>query len=94
MRFEVLEPGAHRGADIRGRLCCTPKAMWKLNWFLRDFGYDAELLGREDLDDRALPGLRGVVKISHAPVNGRAYLNLDGFAPADDWSRLQLQQAS
>ncbi len=32
---------------MTGRLYCTPRAMWKLSWFLRDFGYDAELLGRE-----------------------------------------------
>jgi len=28
--------------------------MWKLTWFLRDFGYDAELLGKDEIDDQAL----------------------------------------
>jgi hypothetical protein len=33
---------------------CTARAMWKLTWFLRDFGYDAELLGKDKIDDQAL----------------------------------------
>jgi hypothetical protein len=36
----------------------------KLGWFLRDFLYDPELLAHEQVDEKALPGLRGVVKIS------------------------------
>jgi hypothetical protein len=36
------------------RLYCTPKALWKLNWFLRDFGYDNELLDRTEVDDKLL----------------------------------------
>ena len=28
-----------------------PKALWKLDWFLRDFGYDTELLGRDEVDE-------------------------------------------
>jgi hypothetical protein len=55
------------------------------NWFLRDFGYEAELLGRGEIDDKNLVGLRGVVKISHAVVNGTSLLNLDGFATAAQW---------
>jgi hypothetical protein len=58
------------------------------NWFLRDFGYEAELLGRDEIDDKNLVGLRGVVKISHAVVNGTSLLNLDGFAPAAQWEEL------
>jgi hypothetical protein len=37
---------------------------------LRDFGYDTELFGREEIDKKALLGLRGVIKISHTTVNG------------------------
>jgi hypothetical protein len=55
---------------------------------LRDFLYDPELLGSEEIDEKALFGLRGVVKISHATLNGRALLNLDGFAPASQWEEL------
>jgi hypothetical protein len=40
--------------------------MWKLGWFLRDFLYDPELLAHEQVDEKTLPGLRGVVKISHS----------------------------
>jgi hypothetical protein len=88
LRLIVLEPDQFAGCTISGRLYCTSKALWKLGWFLRDFLYDTELLGREEVDEKALSGLRGVVKISHATVNGTSLLNLDGFAPASQWEDL------
>jgi hypothetical protein len=88
LRFSVLEPKELSGHSVAGRLYCTQRALWKLNWFLRDFGYDAELLGRDEIDEKELVGLRGVVKISHAVVNGASLLNLDGFAPASQWEEL------
>jgi hypothetical protein len=63
--LSILEPNTLAGQSIIGRLYCTPKAMWKLGWFLRDFLYDPELLAHEQLDEKALPGLRGIIKISH-----------------------------
>lgn len=88
VRFAVLEPKHLAGCLITGRLHCTPRAMWKLSWFLRDFGYDPERLGRDEIDDKALIGLQGVMKISHAIVHGISALNLDGFAPAARWKEL------
>jgi hypothetical protein len=88
LRFAVLEPKAMAGNPITGRLYCTPKSLWKLNWFLRDFGYDTELLGRDEIEDKALVGLRGIVKITHSVVNGTSLLNLNGFAPASQWEEL------
>jgi hypothetical protein len=88
LRFAILEPKHSAGMPITGRLYCTPKALWKVNWFLRDFGYDLEMLGREEIEDKALVGLRGVVKITHSVVNGTSLLNLDGFAPASQWEEL------
>jgi hypothetical protein len=88
LRFSVLEPKEFSGHSITGRLYCTPKALWKLNWFLRDFGYDTELLGQDEIDDKNLIGLRGVVKISHVVLNGTSLLNLDGFAPVTQWEGL------
>ena len=85
VEFAVLEPVLSAGRVISGRLYCTPKALWKLGWFLRDFGYDPDQLDRDELDEKAVVGLRGVVKISHAVVNGRTLLNLDAFAPAAAW---------
>src|SRR3954468_13960999 len=38
----VLEPNRFAGNVVSSRLYCSPKALWKLNWFLRDFGYDSE----------------------------------------------------
>jgi hypothetical protein len=88
LRLSILEPNALAGRVISGRVYCTANALWKLGWFLRDFLYDPELLGREEVDERALPGLRGVVKISHTTVNGASLLNFDGFAPASQWAEL------
>src|SRR4051812_10817436 len=85
LQFTVLEPKAFSYSSLATRLYCTPKALWKLNWFLRDFGYDPELLGRDEVEDRNLVGLSGVVTISHSVVNGTSVLNLDGFAPASQW---------
>ncbi len=90
----VIEPAGFAARNIPARLYCTEKALWKLNWFLRDFGYDGELLGRDELDERKLIGLRGVVKVSHSSVNGRTYLNLDGFSPAANWDEFRLENAS
>jgi hypothetical protein len=88
LRFSVVEPKELSGHSVSGRLYCTPRALWKLTWFLRDFGYDAELLRRDEIDEKGLVGLRGVVKISHVVVNGTSLLNLDGFAPASQWEEL------
>jgi hypothetical protein len=88
LRLSILEPKDNLGQSIVGRLYCTQKAMWKLGWFLRDFLYDPELIAHEQVDEKALHGLRGVVKISHAVVNGVSLINLDGFAPASQWEEL------
>jgi len=94
LRLAILEPKGHAGQTISGRLYCTPKALWKLSWFLRDFGYDTDLLGRDEVDEKALVGLRGVVRVSHTTLNGRCFLNLEGFAPAGEWEELSATLAN
>jgi hypothetical protein len=59
IRFAVLKPKHLTGCFMTGRLYCTLRAMWKLSWFLREFGYDAELLGRNEVDEKALVDLWG-----------------------------------
>jgi hypothetical protein len=86
--LSVVEPKEYAGRTISGRLYSTPRALWKLSWFLRDFGYDTDLLGRDEVDERALRGLRGIVRISHTVLSGRRFLNLERFAPAADWEEL------
>jgi hypothetical protein len=88
LRFSVQAPRDLSGHSIVGRLYCTPRALWKLNWFLRDFGYDSELLRRDEIDEKSLAGLCGIVKVSYAVVNGNSLLNLDSFAPASQWEEL------
>jgi hypothetical protein len=94
LRLSVLEPRALTGQSIVGRLYCTQKAMWKLGWFLRDFLYDPELLAHEQVDEKALRDLRGVVKVSHTVINGISLINLDGFAPASQWEELSASSLS
>jgi hypothetical protein len=93
LRLSVLEPREWAGGLISGRLYCTSKTLWKLGWFLRDFAYDPELLGRDEADEKAMAGLRGIVKISRTVVNGRSLLNLDGFAPASQWEAVRTSSA-
>jgi hypothetical protein len=88
IQFSVIEPRQLVGHRLAARLSCSSKNLWKLNWFLRDFGYDPELLERNEIDDKSLIGLCGVVKISHSVVNGTTVLDLDGFAPASRWRKL------
>ena len=88
LRLVVLEPRQFTQRTITGRIYCTRRALWKLNWFLRDFGYDPDLLGQDEIDEKSLVGLRGVVKIGHVVVNGTTFVNLEGFAPASQWQDL------
>jgi hypothetical protein len=94
LRLFVLEPRALTEQSIVGRLYCTQKAMWKMGWFLRDFLYDPELLAHEQVDEKALRDLRGVVKISHTMINGISLINFDGFAPASQWEELSAGSVS
>ena len=85
LRFIVLEPKLFESQFFSGRLYCTDRALWKLDWFLRDFGYDTELLSRDQIDEKALVGLNGIIRTSHTAMNGRSYQNLDAFAPTAEW---------
>ena len=91
VRFVVLEPEPFTGRSLSGRLYCTERALWKLNWFLRDFGYDSELLSRDQVDEKALFNLRGVVRTTHITLNGRPFQNLEAFAPAAEWEELSCE---
>jgi hypothetical protein len=93
LRFVVLEPKASENAVFSGRLYCTEKALWKFNWFLRDFGYDSELLRHDQVDVKTILNLRGVVRISQSVVNGRSYPKLEAFASAGEWEELSYTPA-
>ena len=71
----------------------SERALWKLNWFLRDFGYDSDLLSRDQVDEKALLNLRGVIRTSPITFNGHSFQNLDSFAPAADWEELSCATA-
>ena len=78
------------GADI---LYSTECALWKLNWFLRDFGYDMELLTQDQIDEKALVNLRGVIRTTHITLNGHTFQNLEAFAPEAEWEELSHSEA-
>ena len=86
--LSIIELSRFADNVISSRLYCNPRALWKLNRFLRDFGYDTELLGRDEVDETQFVGLKGVVKISHSFFNGASLLRLDGFASAARWEEL------
>jgi hypothetical protein len=88
VEVSILEPGRFADRVVSSRIYCNPKSLWKLNWFLRDFGYDAELLERDEVDERRLVGLRGVIKISRIVFDRTPLLRFDGFASADRWPEL------
>lgn len=88
LRFSIQQPQEFASRSIDGRIYCTPKALWKLSWFLRDFGYDPDLFGHDEIEDKRLIGLCGVVKITHVVRNGTSLLNFDAFAPAAQWDQL------
>ena len=87
IKLELLQPQLPV-RHLLGRLYCTRRALWKLDWFLRDFGYDTDLLGRDQIDDKALVGLVGVVRTSRQTLAGRAFINFEAFAPQSDWDLL------
>ena len=88
VQFAILEPKSLNSRTFSGRLYCTQKALWRLNWFLRDFGYDPDLLHQDQVDEKALVNLRGIVRTSSVSVNGHSYQNLEAFAPEAEWETL------
>jgi hypothetical protein len=84
--FIILDPAPFAGRYVRTRLYCHDRALWKLRWFLQDFGYDAELLAADELDDRRVVGLEGVIRLGYWGNNGHRRLDVQGFAPSDRWS--------
>lgn len=86
--FLVLDPGPYSGRYVRTRLYCHDRALWKLRWFLRDFGYDQELMADEELDDRQVVGLEGVIRLAFWGTNGQRHLDVQGFAPKEEWVEL------
>ncbi|MDT8069350.1 MAG: PD-(D/E)XK nuclease family protein [Terriglobia bacterium] len=67
IRLSVRDPAAFAGRVLSGRLFCSARNLWKLSWFLRDFGYDPDLLGREEVDERAVRETRA------STVSGRTF---------------------
>ena len=54
----------------------------------------AETRAVDQIDEKALFNLRGVVRTSHVTLNGRTFQNLEAFAPAADWEELSCSEPS
>ena len=85
LSFTVRAPKEFASRKIVGRLYCTQKSLWKLNWFLGDFGCDRDLLGRDEADEKVLLGLTGILRTTRKSFAGRAFLNPEAFAPSTEW---------
>ncbi len=86
--FLVLEPAEYVGCHVRTRLYCHERALWKLRWFLSDFGYDRDLMAAEELDDRRAVGLEGIIRLDYWGGDGHRRLDVQGFARAERWTEL------
>ena len=86
--FLILEPAASSGRYIRTRLYCHDRALWKLRWFLSDFRYDTKLMAAEELDDRRVVGLEGVIRLAYWGTDGRRRLDVQGFAQTERWPEI------
>lgn len=84
----IVEPKRWSGGAISSRIYCNRKSLWKLHWFLRDFAYDTSMLEEDEVDERLVVGLVGVVKISNVVYDGMAMIRMDGFASKERWSEL------
>jgi hypothetical protein len=94
VEMQILEPLDTVGGTIPGRIYCTPKTLWKLAWFLKDFGYESRYSDEDEIDTDDLVGCEGVVRISQTTIHGTTYLNLDAFAPAQTWDRTVVPRRS
>ncbi len=72
-----------------GAVVLHGKSSLETQLVLRDFGYDTQLLKDDQVDEKALCNLRGVVRTSYTTLSGRSYQNLDAFAPEADWEALE-----
>jgi len=90
--FLILDPAPFAGRYVRTRLYCHDRALWKLRWFLHDFNYDADLLAAEELDDRRVVGLEGVIRLAYWGNDGHRRLDVEGFAPRERWGDLSVHQ--
>ena len=90
VQFAVLEPKPLESRAFSGRLYCTPKALWKLSWFLRDFGYDKDLLLQDQIDEKALLNLRGIVRCQRQRP---FFSKLRGLFPAGEWETLYCESS-
>jgi hypothetical protein len=53
-----------------------------------------ELLSQDQMDEKALINLCGVVRTTYKTLNGHTFQNLEAFAPEAEWEELSHSEAS
>ena len=82
-RFLILEPAPYAGRNMRTRLYCLDRALWKLWWFRHDD--DADLLTAGESDDGRVVELEGVIRRAYGATPAATRLDVQGFAPREGW---------
>jgi hypothetical protein len=88
LTFNIIEPSDQLGRKVVSRVDCRAKSFWKLCWFLKDFGYDSALLYDDEIDEKAIVGLKGVIAISNRVKGPQQRCKLHSFAPAHLWQEM------
>jgi hypothetical protein len=74
----VIEPTRLVDRIMSSWIYCNPRALRKLNWFLGEFAYDPDLPERDEIDQKRLIGLCGVVKVSRIVFEETPFLRFVG----------------
>jgi hypothetical protein len=53
-----------------------------------------ELLSQDQIDEKALVNLRGVVRTTYKTLNGHTFQNLEAFASETNWEELSHSEPS
>jgi hypothetical protein len=80
--FLILGTVPYSDRYVRTRLYCHDRALWKLRWFVHDFNYGADLLAGDDLDDRGVVGLEGVIRLAYGGTTATAVWMFRASLPA------------
>lgn len=81
----IEQPESWRGTDVLTLFELEANMLRRLHCFLRDFGYDSQLLAEETIAESELVGLRGVIKLGKPDRRAPGAFFLDAFASATTW---------
>jgi len=86
-------PGVGAG-DLRCAALLHGKSSLEIDSFPKRFRIRRRIVDRDELNVKALLGLRGLVRTSPCTSAGRVYQNIDAFAPVNEWTSLRTEGVS